>query len=542
MLEDAQLFKEAQQGSSVAFGQLVRRHEAHVGAVVIARMRQTTHVDDVVQEAFVAAWVRRESLREPEKFRAWVCGIARNQAAKVHRRESRALEAELASNSDNAEERLLRNESTRALTAAVEALPEDDRELIVLFYREGQSIREIAGALSLSEAAAQKRISRARDSIKASVRSLLSDVLPTTKTAAGVSAAVLASITTGLGAATANATANSSISTSSTIAKGSPTMKIVAALTTLAAFAGGGAIYSHLSDSESAEAAGPRANTKAATPVVASAPAPTPVAQKDAQRLATAIQLRRISRKERAERFALHKSANTTPAAAPTKSGNKGPPFPNPPTGDRDIIKSTIAAVRPLIVECYELAQIGDPVLEGMVAVRFHISDEAEIAGLVTEAEVSRRKGRFHPPNTDFEQCLEETMLSLEFIGMSRGLSVTYPFIFRLAEGAAKAPQRSGEDLRQVIDETEDAERLVDLAEEVHTREPGLSTVACRKAISLEPSMAHAFTCTLQACRSGQKDEALEFWTTASKFAFGASLASLANKTCSDSQIKLPQP
>ncbi len=205
MVEDAQLFREAQGGSSHAFGQLVRRHEAHVGAVVIARMRQTAQVDDVVQETFIAAWMRRDSLSDPEKFRAWICGIARNQAAKVRRRESRPVPILDTGMTDSVEDELLRAESERVLADSLSALPEEHREVIILYYREERSIREIATALRLSEAAAQKRISRARSSVKESVLARLGEALPATKSTAGASAAVLASITIGVAPATANA-------------------------------------------------------------------------------------------------------------------------------------------------------------------------------------------------------------------------------------------------------------------------------------------------------------------------------------------------
>lgn len=475
--------------------------------------------------------------REPAKFRSWVCGIARNQAAKISRRESLAIGVIETSTFRNAEEQLLHNESERAVSAAVAALPEDHREVLVLFYREEQSIRDIAQALGVSEAAAQKRISRARDSVKESVLALLDDALPATKSAESVSAAVVACIATGLAPTAANASnAQGTSPSTSTIAKGSSTMKIAAALTAVTALAGGGAIYSYLTNSESAKAAAPGVKTKAAAKV------PAPLSENDAQpsRLANAIQLRRITLAEREKRFALHKSANLAPTMPATKTSNT--PLPKPRTGDRSIIKSTIATVLPLTQECYDLAQIGDPFLEGTVFVRFTISDEPEIAGLVTEAEISRRHGRFNPPNTDFEQCLEETMMSLEFTGMSRGITITYPFVFRLPEGADKGPELSRPAMQTLVEDSKDAERLVDLAGEFRKRDPALAAVACEKAVSLEPSLSHAFGCTLLACESGQQEQALAFWATASKFAFGASLVTLAIKTCSESNIQLPRP
>lgn len=541
MVEDAQLFKEAQSGSTAAFGQLIRRHEALVGAVAIARMRQTAQVEDVVQETFVTAWVRRETLREPEKFRAWVCAIARNQAAKLHRRESRSLEQVEPDAARNAEDQLMRAETERALNAALESLPEDHREVLVLFYREEQSIRDIASALSLSEAAAQKRISRARESVKEGMRALLGDALPTTKTAAGVSAVVLAAIATGLSATAASASTISSASPSSTVTQGSYIMKIAATLTTLAAVAGGAAIYSYASDRGNAAAKGatPQAEATANTPVTVPRAVESSQTANDAGE-ATAITMRRVDRKERARRFAKHESSSQSQAgAAPNNTPSQSPPALPSAMSDKDIIRSTIASVKPLIAECHELAQLSDPTLEGMVGVRFYISDELDIAGLVTEAEISIRKGGFVPPNLDFEQCLQETMLSLEFEGMSRDIAVTYPFVFRLP-GESQASQLSTAKLSETIEKSSDTEQLMELAAWFGKTEPTLSMRACEKAVDLEPTLAHAFTCTMHACRASQSSEALAFWSATSEFSFGQSLEDRAVEVCSANDIDLP--
>lgn len=63
-------------------------------------------------------------------------------------------------------DRLLRGEAEAAAEDIISALPEDSREVLLLFYREGQSSRQVAALLGLSDEAVRKRLSRARASVR----------------------------------------------------------------------------------------------------------------------------------------------------------------------------------------------------------------------------------------------------------------------------------------------------------------------------------------------------------------------------------------
>ncbi len=548
-MEDAELVREAQDGSSQAFGQLVRRHEAHVGAVVIARMRQTSHVDDVVQETFVAAWVQRNSLREPAKFRSWVCGIARNQASKARRSTVRTApgvgEGTGESVGESVEQALLKAESRQALLDSLASLPEAEREVLVLFYREEQSIREIAHALDLSEAAAQKRISRARKAIKERVCARLADELPRTRAATSASAAVLATIATGLGTGVANASSTAVLS--KTLAKGSLSMKFVASMTTLAAIGGGIAVYTYANANEKQESPEPAAVVGiTATKAVAALPSevvpPTETA--------STIALGRITKAEREARFAereARKSEVTTNAdgqeettAQEEIAAQERTSPPGIGMSQKEVITSTIKAVRPLIAECHDLATLSAPDLFGKVVVRFHISNEPDIRGLVTETEIKSRFGGFSPPNEGFEECLRETLMSLEFQGIGQELSVAYPFVFRDATHEEVPERLSMYELHEAIDEATDAEELVELANEFIGKRPGQSLRACDKAIDIDASASNSYQCALNACRANQRDRALGYWAMASEFSLSTARASQARKLCSEHDIVLP--
>jgi RNA polymerase sigma-70 factor (ECF subfamily) len=65
---------------SASFEQLVRLNARTVFQIALSVVGNAADAEDVAQDAFIRAYVKFESLREPERFRAWVCRIARHVA------------------------------------------------------------------------------------------------------------------------------------------------------------------------------------------------------------------------------------------------------------------------------------------------------------------------------------------------------------------------------------------------------------------------------------------------------------------------------
>src|SRR5688572_29286445 len=76
----------ARQGDRQAFGALVGRHQDAVCAVTFNILGDRAASEDAAQEAFVIAWRQLDQLREPQRLRAWLVGIARNVARNTTRR------------------------------------------------------------------------------------------------------------------------------------------------------------------------------------------------------------------------------------------------------------------------------------------------------------------------------------------------------------------------------------------------------------------------------------------------------------------------
>lgn len=195
-LSDEHLLAATRAGDRDAFAQLVERHQQMVCAVAFARTGSFAVSEDLAQETFLAAWRRLLKKGAPDNFRAWLCGTARNLAARFHRDTPRVqpLLPETADEGRNAREQLARSEDEAMVWGALAELPETYREPLIMYFRQGQSSREVAGALGLSEQAVRQRLSRGRAMLQEAVRSRVESTLiesgPGRKFAASVVAAI----------------------------------------------------------------------------------------------------------------------------------------------------------------------------------------------------------------------------------------------------------------------------------------------------------------------------------------------------------------
>ena len=192
---DAELLAATRRGERAAFGALVERYQGVVCAVTYSRTGDRALSEDVAQDTFLAAWGQLDQLREVGRLRAWLCGIARNLARKARRRSSRELMAPVAEPASEAREadpfaQVSASESEELVRAALHQVPETYREALVLYYREQRSVRQVAAALEISEAAALQRLSRGRqylaDGVTALIERSLRSALPRKSLVAGV--------------------------------------------------------------------------------------------------------------------------------------------------------------------------------------------------------------------------------------------------------------------------------------------------------------------------------------------------------------------
>src|SRR6516162_2460243 len=178
---DSNLWQLVCRGSTSAFEVLVGRYQSLVCSVAYSACGNLALSEDVAQETFWAAWRQRASLEQPDRLKAWLCGIARNLAKNARRKAQRPVESalapdvltELPTDLPGPSEEAVSREEESLVWQALERIPEAYREPLILFYREDHSVAEVAGALSLSEDAVKQRLSRGRGMLRERVAELV---------------------------------------------------------------------------------------------------------------------------------------------------------------------------------------------------------------------------------------------------------------------------------------------------------------------------------------------------------------------------------
>lgn len=176
--KDAGLVRKTLRGRREAFNTLVERHQELVFAVAYGIVANAADAEDVAQDAFLTAFHKLPTLREPAKFRAWLLTIARNRASETlirRRREQPLDENEIPAPPET--DRVADAELRELLRDRIERLPIEAREVLLLHYYTGLKVREIATELEISPEAAKKRLQRARDLLSARMLSQLRDTV-----------------------------------------------------------------------------------------------------------------------------------------------------------------------------------------------------------------------------------------------------------------------------------------------------------------------------------------------------------------------------
>lgn len=188
---DAQLVARTLAGDDRAFELLVIKYQRRIQRLIARMVRDVDLVEDIAQESFIRAYRALHQFRGDAQFYTWLYRIAVNTAKKTLldlKHDPLLTEAALRPAGDDdetfqpgnepiAEETpeslLAAREIAAAVQAALEALPEDLRQAVILREIEGLSYEDIAAVMACPIGTVRSRIFRAREAISARVRPLL---------------------------------------------------------------------------------------------------------------------------------------------------------------------------------------------------------------------------------------------------------------------------------------------------------------------------------------------------------------------------------
>src|SRR5438093_805291 len=178
-VKDATLVSRSLRGNKLAEEELYRRYRAAVARLAASFSElDPDEAEDVVQEAFVRAFRALPSLKDRDRFAAWLFTIARNRARSyltarathLKAAEEATREAHLLEDHVPAASHVLEKEAElRAVREVIDGLREGpEKETVRLFYLEGTlSAREIAMRMGVGKSAVTMRLERFRAKIRA---------------------------------------------------------------------------------------------------------------------------------------------------------------------------------------------------------------------------------------------------------------------------------------------------------------------------------------------------------------------------------------
>jgi RNA polymerase sigma-70 factor, ECF subfamily len=162
-LSDEEIVKRVLDGDTAVFELIVRRYNQRLFRAARAILRDDIEAEDVMQEAYVRAFVNLDQFAGEAKFSTWLTKIAIYEALGRLRRAKRQEElAEAMNSSDNPERVAYGRELQSAIESAVDALPPLYRTVFVLREVEDMSVTETADCLGITEENVKTRSHRAR--------------------------------------------------------------------------------------------------------------------------------------------------------------------------------------------------------------------------------------------------------------------------------------------------------------------------------------------------------------------------------------------
>lgn len=149
-----------------ALAQLVPAYRRRVFGLAYSVLGDRSAAEDVAQEVFVKVWQAFDSFDGRARLSTWIYAITRNAAISALRKRPRAVslsEDAVAAEVDAIDSgRRPEDEGDAQLWRLVEALPDKQRQAIVMFYQDDRSIEEVAEMLGMPVNTVKTHLHRGR--------------------------------------------------------------------------------------------------------------------------------------------------------------------------------------------------------------------------------------------------------------------------------------------------------------------------------------------------------------------------------------------
>ncbi|MDR0686002.1 MAG: RNA polymerase sigma factor [Dysgonamonadaceae bacterium] len=169
-LSDNYYVEKIRSGKTDFFAPLLEKYSVQVFSLIVKIVGTREDAEELAQDVFVKAYSSLSSFRGDCSFSTWVYRIAYNVAISATRRKKTEYltvdETQLADLPDDRDETTLEHADTEErlvhLNRALEQLSPEERAMIILFYKDDKSLKEITVITGLTEANVKIKLFRIR--------------------------------------------------------------------------------------------------------------------------------------------------------------------------------------------------------------------------------------------------------------------------------------------------------------------------------------------------------------------------------------------
>jgi RNA polymerase sigma-70 factor (ECF subfamily) len=168
-LTDEELIDLVRTQNQELYREVVRRFQDKLLRYAVYLIGDEAQTADVVQEAFIKAFINLQSFNLKKKFSSWIYRIVHNQAVNYLKKHSREISLdnnqwleETIESGTNIEEEFDKKELRQMLNSCLQELPLKYRSALVLFYLEEKSYEEISDVLRMPVGTVGTRINRGK--------------------------------------------------------------------------------------------------------------------------------------------------------------------------------------------------------------------------------------------------------------------------------------------------------------------------------------------------------------------------------------------
>lgn len=157
-----ELIQRAKAGDGAAFVELVEKQKGTMYKVARSYLHNDADAADAISETVLACFEKLDTLRQPQYFRTWLIRILIRKCQDMLRERKRSVPLEEVAPMGYTEPGHARVE----FLALLDSLDEKYRTVLLLYYGEGFTVREIARAMDWKEETVKTRLKRARAGFK----------------------------------------------------------------------------------------------------------------------------------------------------------------------------------------------------------------------------------------------------------------------------------------------------------------------------------------------------------------------------------------